>query len=62
MNGDQMGLVPLSTHLDLSSPMVMELERVLVARGFVELTKTGRELTGMGVRRVRQIAESEKNK
>lgn len=58
-NGGGMGLAMLSTHLRLAPPMIMELERLLVERGYLEYNKTGRELTPAGHRRSQQLMKEE---
>lgn len=51
-NGQRAGMSVLSTRLQVSQSVIMELERVLFDRQLVELTPSGRELTLAGFRRL----------
>lgn len=52
----QAGLATLSTRMRLHQDSIRDLERLLLDRNMVALTKTGRMITSSGVRRLREAA------
>jgi holliday junction DNA helicase RuvB len=56
-NQSPMGLQMLATHLQLAPGTVLNLEKLLVERAWVDYAKTGRDLTGKGHQRVQELSK-----
>ena len=54
-NGAPLGIKPLANHLQVSESAILGLEDLLLRRGYIVYTKTGRELTGPGHMRAQQL-------
>lgn len=54
-SGKPMGLATLTSNLQLSSAMVIDLETLLVRKGWLSYEQQGRDLTGAGHTRIREF-------